>query len=542
MKRADLLAAAAIALAVTLTLHLAARSEGYSRDETFYFRAAEQHVAYYEEALAGLLSGRPFTFARRDVIDRHFEYNHEHPPLMKTLFGFSWRLLHRCECPQRHRTLAPLSRGEAMRLPANLLAGLLCAAVYLFGTRAFGRRAGLLAAGLTVLAPRHFLHAELACFDAPIAAMIFLTTWAYYEAQRSGSRRWLVAAGVLAGLALSTKHNAFFLPFVLLVHSLWVRRRLLREGKPMRLVFAPWIPYMAALAVPVYLASWPWLWHDTVRRFGEYVGFHLHHVYYNIEYLGVNYNRPPFPWHYAPVTTLLTAPVTTLALALAGALTLPRDRDGDATGGAAGLLLALGFLWPILLIMKPGTPIFGAEKHWLPAIPFLALLAGSGFERLWDLGARPAPPALGWTLAALLLVPPALEVRRSHPYGLSHYNALAGGPAGAADLGMNRQFWGYSARGVFPYLNRHAPFHAAVYFHDAIPEPSVMDGLLRRDLRDTGLEEPGVRASDIALVVIEQHFNKYEYWIWDAYGTTRPDFVLTHEGVPLVTVYRRPQK
>ena len=36
------------------------------------------------------------------------------------------------------------------------------------------------------------------------------------------------------------------------------------------------------------------------------------------------------------------------------------------------------------------TPIFGAEKHWLPAIPFLALLAGVGLDAL----ARAAAQAL----------------------------------------------------------------------------------------------------------------------------------------------------
>jgi hypothetical protein len=70
----------------------------------------------------------------------------------------------------------------------------------------------------------------------------------------------------------------------------------------------------------------------------------------------------------------------------------------------------------------------------------------------------------------------------------------------------------------------------------------VRIGLLRPDLRNTGLEEPGVRASDIAMVIHEMHFRKYEYWIWDFYGTARPSRVLTDEGVPIVTVYQRPRK
>ena len=42
------------------------------------------------------------------------------------------------------------------------------------------------------------------------------------------------------------------------------------------------------------------------------------------------------------------------------------------------------------------------------------------------------------------------------------------------------------------------------------------------------------------MVIHEMHFNKYEYWIWDFYGTTRPALVLDDEGVPLVTLYERP--
>lgn len=397
-RRLDLLLALALLLLTTLALQLASRSQGFTRDEGYYFHAAEQQVGYLEDSLDGLRRGKPLTFADRRVIERGFSYNSEHPPLMKTLFGLSWRVLHRCDCPneggmharpspQRHRTLGLLSQGQAMRLPAHLLCGLLCAAVYLFAARAFSRRAALCAAALTVLAPRHFFHAQLSCFDAPIAAMITLTTLAYHQAQVSGKRGWLATAAVLAGLSLSTKHNAFFLPFVLLLHSLYLRRHLLRDTERGRLraalrwLFAPWIWAFALLSLPVYLLSWPWLWHDTARRFGSYVAFHLHHVYYNIEYLGVNYNKPPFPWHYVLVTTALTLPVITQVLALLGLLGLRRLKS-PTSAGAPGLLLVLGALWPMLLIARPGTPIFGAEKHWLPAIPFLALLAGVGLDAL----------------------------------------------------------------------------------------------------------------------------------------------------------------
>ena len=110
---------------------------------------------------------------------------------------------------------------------------------------------------------------------------------------------------------------------------------------------------------------------------------------------------------------------------------------------------------------------------------------------------------------------------------------------------MNRQFWGYSTRGILPWLDTHALPWARVYWHDtnqAILNMDVREHLLRGDIGNTGLEEPGVRASQIAMVIHEKHFNKYEYWIWDFLGTTRPSLVLTDEDVPLVTVYERSRR
>ena len=42
---------------------------------------------------------------------------------------------------------------------------------------------------------------------------------------------------------------------------------------------------------------------------------------------------------------------------------------------------------------------------------------------------------------ALVVVPAALETIHAQPHALTHYNAIAGGAPGGADLGMNRQFW-----------------------------------------------------------------------------------------------------
>lgn len=567
---ADRLLALLIVALTTTVLQLASRTEGYNRDEGYYFDAAERYWQWYAELGEALAKGHPLEALNQQSVDRWWSYNHEHPPLMKTLFAFSWRAFHRCHCPEqnglhsvsykeKHKTLEWLSESQAMRLPTQLLTGLMAAFIFLFGVRAFSRTAGLVAATLSVAAPRLFFHAQLSCFDAPVAA-----TWViclYFWWRSLDEARFAKWCGLAFGLALSTKHNGFFLPFVMLAHYLWIHRGTLRRSR------LPPIPYafvwMGILGPIIEIGLWPWMWFHTVERMREYFAFHLHHVYYNFEYLGVNYNKPPFPRSEPFVLTALTVPVTTLFLALFGGLHLLAQKrrtsddssqirwttPGRGLPNGAGFLFVLNVFFPPAIIALTGAPIFGATKHWLAAIPFMALLAGHGVEILAKNFAEAFAdsPIFAQLVRALLVLaacaPAVADTWRSHPYGLTHYNLLAGGPPGGADLGLNRQFWGYSTRGTLPWLNEHAPKRARIYFHDTntpIENMNVREGLMRHDFVDTGLEEPGVRASQIAMVIHEKHFNKYEYWIWDFYGTTQPALVLADEGVPIVTVYERP--
>ena len=77
---------------------------------------------------------------------------------------------------------------------------------------------------------------------------------------------------------------------------------------------------MATVGPLVFYTLWPWIWNDTIPRLQEYLNFHLHHEYYNIEFLGKNYFGPPSPKSYLPVMVLATVPSVTLLLFLVGAI------------------------------------------------------------------------------------------------------------------------------------------------------------------------------------------------------------------------------
>jgi hypothetical protein len=212
------------------------------------------------------------------------------------------------------------------------------------------------------------------------------------------------------------------------------------------------------------------------------------------------------------------------------------------------------------VFLLPSTPIFGAEKHWAPAIPTLCAFAGVGvwaaatrlvrtmvsYRWFAPVSARFARAGAAAGLGALVATAALTETASAHPSALSHYTAIAGGAPGGADLGMNRQFWGVAARGVLPYLAGFAPRSGEppvpVYTHDATPAWGLYRrlGLLPAGLPDAGHENNGIARSKIALVIHERHFARHDYLIWQSYGTVRPAHVLTVGGVPVVSVYVRP--
>jgi hypothetical protein len=375
--------------------------------------------------------------------------------------------------------------------------------------------------------PRVFFHAHLACFDLPVCALWLVTSYAYSRSLTAPGWGWALGAGVAYGLLLDTKHNSWLLPFVLGAHFVLTRRRRLPKA---------WLT-MLVLGPALCFALWPWIWHDTFQRLREYVAFHTGHEFYNMEFLGQTYWKPPMPRAYAPVMTAATVPAITLLLAaVGGAWALRSDRRSDYVLWA--LCIAVSYApW-----LSNETPIFGGTKHWLTAYPFLCLFAGLGFSRalaaVHQLMPRFAHPAL---VGACVVAPPIVMAWHAHPFGLSAYTPLVGGAPGAASLGLNRTFWGYTTQSLAPFVSSRAPRRAAVYVHDTALASFAMlqeDRRIRRDLRGS----LSIAASDVALYHHEPHMSRVEHQIWIAYRSTAPDAVVTFDGVPVAWGYaRRPQ-
>ena len=543
----DHLLGLALAVSYVALLLPTSRDLAMSRDESFYVVAAERYGAWFEQAWDDVGAA-----TEQSAIDAAWGYNHEHPSLVKSAFALSNLIQERFE---------PFpTPGMAIRFPGMVSAGLLLWLIYIFGARLFGRSVGAFAAMTMALLPRVFYHAHLGAFDVPITLMLTLVTYCYWRSL--SERRWAIWLGIAFGLALATKHNTWMMPAVLLVHWLWVawgevRARRLGEGR--RLSLVPWwLLAMALLGPPVFVGSWPWLWNDTWSRIGEYVGFHMNHEYYNMAYFGVNHFWPPFPVSFPWVMTAYTVPLVTLALAACGLYVrawslLPPGLEAKwAPPGRppvdrfrAEVLLVGCLLAPLVAISLPSSPIFGGTKHWFPAYPFLALFAGLGFRRVLRVALRvvrkrvPVPrAAMRAAVAAILLLPNVAQTVHAHPFGLSYYGFVAGGVPGAADDGMNRQFWGFTQGSLAGWLRERMPQGGTVWICDATFQAWEMmqrDGMIPENIRAT----PNMATADYVIVHHEHHFDEVDFQAWVAFGSVAPVHVLTYDGVPIISVYSR---
>jgi 4-amino-4-deoxy-L-arabinose transferase-like glycosyltransferase len=475
--------AIAVGCAVFLLLALTA-SNGFVRDEGFYFFAARQYNAWnFDFSDAGLV--------------KTFGYNHEHPGFAKILMGWTW-------------SLTGLG-ATGFRLGAILLTAIGAAFTFLFGAKLRDTPTGLCAVIMYFAAPHVFYHAHLACFDAPVTGLIVASTYAFWRSTES--KRWIAPACIFWGLALATKHNAVFTLGGFVIASALMKRA------PLSLVLMP----IAGLVI--FYVFYPYGWHHPLQRIGAYYAYHAHHEHYPVDFFGTLYTKPPFPIGYAFRMTALTVPLVTLVLGCIGLVRVAKREWGP-------VLLLLGALIPPLVISFPTVPIFGGTKHWMPMMPFFCIAAASVLVEI----ARSNRTALA--LSALALALPIADTIRTHPHGQTYFNELVLGHQGAAYAGLPRTFWGGDGRAMLDTLNRKAEEGAKVFTHRMNVGDWRQyrdDGLVRKDL--VQVKTPA--EADWGLMYHQREHQEVEYLYWQRGGVLVD--TLMFDGVPLVSLYALPK-
>ncbi|WP_242394237.1 glycosyltransferase family 39 protein [Anaeromyxobacter oryzisoli] len=458
-----------------------------------------------------------------------------------------------------------LPHRVAVRLPALLAGALLAALLALLGHDLAGPAGALLAPALCLLVPRELVLSATATADGLSAALGLGAIWAYRLAGRTRRRLGAsVAAGLLLGLAVAARLDAWIILPVVAVHALL--ERALRRGSTERSTDAPDGPggedgsddpraaalearlhgvplavaAMALVAPLVLAAIWPSLLVPPLRTFAAAVPSGA-----GLPYLGAPLAPPRPPPGYPLLLTALSVPLGIL-LAEAGGLVhavarLWRARRPGPPALDAGdeLLLLAGAIAPLAAAQTGIAPLLGGVRAWALAFPFLALLGARAIlaaaRTAWPARARPLAAAL----ALLVLYPAARAVARGWPALGGTWNELAGGAPGAASFGLQRQERGEAAHAILPELEARARPGARVVWLGVAPEAVAVyaaDGALRPDL--STVADPA--DADLAVAVLDGGSRDAEYRTWAAFRTSRPVSGVFVDEVPLVLVYARP--
>ncbi|MBC7232623.1 MAG: glycosyltransferase family 39 protein [Chloroflexi bacterium] len=521
-----LILAACTMAAVIGTVH----DVGVTWDEPLYMKAARGYMSWLGLLKQGMWQRdlrEPFS----DTLIVRWWMQHPtlelHPPLGKFLSGLTWAALR-----------GVLGDITAQRVSNALLFSFLVALVFWMVAGAYGTASGVFAALSLVLMPRMFFHAHLANIDTTVAITWFLAMYLFWKYESGRGWRPILLTGAAFGLALGTKLNAIVMPLVWGIWWLLFDRNWRTLGR---------LIVMSAIGVGVFTAIWPWLYHDTVNRLLYY--FFMASRFKDRPQFYLGQTPPHVPWHYPFVITLAVVPLVITVMYLLGVIQVLRKRS-DRTGW----LLFLNALVPLLIAATPFQAVYSGERHFIPAYPYLACLAGIGFGSLLNLLSAgwhrfykiTDPRTMRWLfgcILALFLLPPLFSIADIHPYELSYYSELVGGLPGATRLGLETTFWCETYRDALPYLNQNAEPWASVWAEN----PFVLRlyqryNLLREDLQIMGGDVVSPFTADYVVIQMHQTGFYHVPELVDMLHNHAPVYMLDYHGIPLLYVYELRQE
>ena len=441
---------------------------GLTVDEIFN---VEQGVYLVEQARAlGWYNLIPGTSA--EAYRRENHYNPDHPPLGRYWLGLhhhlAWWIAPPLDPDGYFATVcARTGSATAFALTVWLLGAYITLTSKLTSTKTHTTQAsaatsivaspaidgeierwmGPLAGLALILMPRVYGHAHLAAletFTNLTCTVAVLGVAAWWSGPTVPTRRAAMAAGVLMGLALLSKIQAVLIPVPVIIWALWRWRW--RAVVPLMI----W----GGVAIVVFYASWPYLWHQPVGHLMEYLGRTTQRVTLYCFYLGTRYADKQVPWHYSFVMFAITVPVALQGLGLLGLRSLFAGRTcagGPSTTEQHALpqttrawqdrLVLACLVFPLVVFALPGTAVYDGERLFLTVFPLWAIFIGRGAATAISAAARLTGKRIALTIAGVLFAAQFASNLRIHPVYLSYYN-LAVSVRGAERMGLERNYWG----------------------------------------------------------------------------------------------------
>lgn len=405
-------------------------------------------------------SSYPYSIYQSSQLDGAYfmQYDEGHPPLNGTLAALFNLILY-----QKLRLFGDIEAYHFFILSTSFIA---LALVSYWSYKEFGLLAGVVTYFSLFLLPL-FINESHNNIKDPVEMTFFsFAIYSLYRAANGKFVKWGIISAICSGLALGTKFNIAFLPFIMILwvfllccFSLW--KKILKHVQIPKIILGA-ILY-AVIVLSIFFISWPFLWKDPIHNT-------LSIVKYYIEIGTGSTNQPQFlldGFNTYPILFIIyTTPLPILFLITLGIAGVIFNIHSSRKQSA--LLWLVWFLFPIARVTIPGSSIYGGVRQIMEYAPALALLCGIGAITLKEFlniflkdNTKTVVITTGCLGVSFIFIIHSLL--RIHPNEPFYFNELIGGLGGASkkfpiwDTALGNQYM----QGV-EWVNRRAEKNAVM--------------------------------------------------------------------------------
>jgi len=513
---------------------------GISWDEPIHFFRGQAYLNYFlsgDANYTNLLSNNNRSYYEDPSQSAAYFFLNDsgHPPVNDELAALSNYIFF-----QKTRILGDIESYHLFNITVSTL---LVVVVVVFSYETYGLVASVVSGFALSTYPLFFSEGHFNIKDPAETAFSSLCIFAFWKSvTKNLNWKWLILSIVSFALALGTKFNVLFLPFILLPWLIFYfikNREIFSVKKLIKSKLFILILILAPVIVAaIFFGTWPYLWQNPLNNL-----FNIVKYYVDIGTNGLgqpSYLLPKgfniFPIYWISITTPPVVLVLT-TLGIIYSLTKLKEKS---------YVLLLWLLWllvPILRVSLPKTSIYGGIRQIMEFIPAMALLSGVGANWMVNIVVRHIKANRLFTavLIILLFVPHIIFMVRLHPNENVYFNSLVGGLSGAQK--NNVPYWGNSFGNAYlqavNWLNKNASAGSklALIQGTATNVPQLYIG---PNISYSNSFWSGVNRKGEYLLELTHQGNQIAYlYVWDYVNTVlNPVYEVKVDGVAIAKIWK----